>query len=236
MFVKRFGKNFGKSKLTMQDSRLDQFSGELLGAVRVSEEEVAKASSSSYLYDRVRMRIAEIGERSKQPSSVYDRLRSFNASLLSAPRFVVLSSALAILLVLAAGLFVLFSGPRSTEFGDSMVKAIEPSSPVEQNLEQNREQNTVATVNVANDQPHRAIRLRRQLESRGNEIATDFLPLTFVDDSSTPQNGHIVRMKVSRSALIAFGVPMNMERAGELITADVMIGDDGLARAIRFVQ
>jgi hypothetical protein len=60
--------------------------------------------------------------------------------------------------------------------------------------------------------------------------------LTFDDEASAQQTGHIVRMKVPRSALIAFGVPMNMERAGELITADVMIGDDGLARAIRFVQ
>jgi len=45
-----------------------------------------------------------------------------------------------------------------------------------------------------------------------------------------------VRVQVLRSALIAFGVPMNMERAGELITADVVVGEDGLARAIRFVQ
>jgi hypothetical protein len=29
---------------------------------------------------------------------------------------------------------------------------------------------------------------------------------------------------------------MNVERAGELVKADVVIGDDGLARAIRFIQ
>jgi hypothetical protein len=43
-------------------------------------------------------------------------------------------------------------------------------------------------------------------------------------------------MNVPRSALIAMGFPMNVDRAGELVKADVFVGDDGLARAIRFVQ
>ena len=33
-----------------------------------------------------------------------------------------------------------------------------------------------------------------------------------------------------------FGLPMNMDRANERIKADVVVGNDGLARAIRFVR
>ena len=39
-----------------------------------------------------------------------------------------------------------------------------------------------------------------------------------------------------RFALARFGMPMNMDRADETIKADVLLGADGLARAIRFVK
>ena len=45
-----------------------------------------------------------------------------------------------------------------------------------------------------------------------------------------------MRVELPRSALMSFGLPMNMERAGERIKADVVVGEDGLARAIRFVR
>ena len=38
------------------------------------------------------------------------------------------------------------------------------------------------------------------------------------------------------SALATFGIPMNEERAEEAIRADVLLGEDGLARAVRFVK
>ncbi len=70
--------------------------------------------------------------------------------------------------------------------------------------------------------------------------ATEFLPLTFVPEGKAEEkageNRQIVRMTLPRTALLAFGVPMNMERAGELVTADVMFGEDGVAHAIRFVH
>jgi len=45
-----------------------------------------------------------------------------------------------------------------------------------------------------------------------------------------------VRVKLPRSALLVFGLPMNEERALEQVQADVMLSNDGLLRAIRFVQ
>jgi hypothetical protein len=39
-----------------------------------------------------------------------------------------------------------------------------------------------------------------------------------------------------RSALASLGLPMNVERANERVKADVLLGHDGLARAIRFVR
>jgi hypothetical protein len=67
------------------------------------------------------------------------------------------------------------------------------------------------------------------------EITTDFFPLI---NRGTGQldSGQIVRVELPRSALMAFGLPMNMDRAEERIKADVVVGNDGLARAIRFVR
>jgi len=48
--------------------------------------------------------------------------------------------------------------------------------------------------------------------------------------------GQVMRVELPRSALMSFGLPMDMERAAERIKADVVVGNDGLARAIRFVR
>ena len=44
------------------------------------------------------------------------------------------------------------------------------------------------------------------------------------------------RVELPRSSLASFGLPVNLERAGERIKADVVVGNDGMARAIRFVR
>jgi len=69
-----------------------------------------------------------------------------------------------------------------------------------------------------------------------SEIVTDFLPLTYGDNLPPLDSGRVVRVKMPRSALVSFGLPMNLERASEPIKADVLLGEDGLARAIRFVR
>lgn len=69
-----------------------------------------------------------------------------------------------------------------------------------------------------------------------NEIATDFVPLGDMNAAMLQDGGQIVRVKLHRSALVKFGIPVNMERYNENVKADVLIGVDGLARAIRFVQ
>jgi hypothetical protein len=48
--------------------------------------------------------------------------------------------------------------------------------------------------------------------------------------------GQIVRVELPRSALANFGLPVNMDRYNEKVKADVLLGVDGMAHAIRFVQ
>jgi anti-sigma factor RsiW len=74
---------------------------------------------------------------------------------------------------------------------------------------------------------------RRPVE---REIATEFLPVA-VDDGWTPlDGGRLVRVKLPRSALGVFGLPVSEERGPERVQADVMLSNDGVLRAIRFVR
>jgi hypothetical protein len=69
-----------------------------------------------------------------------------------------------------------------------------------------------------------------------NEIATDFIPLSYMSAASLQDGGQIVRVQLPRAALANFGLPVNMDRYNEKVKADVLFGVDGRARAIRFVQ
>jgi hypothetical protein len=68
------------------------------------------------------------------------------------------------------------------------------------------------------------------------EIATEFLPVA-ADDGWTPlDGGRLMRVKLPRSALGVVGLPVDEERAPERVQADVVLSNDGLLRAIRFVR
>lgn len=86
--------------------------------------------------------------------------------------------------------------------------------------------------------PVRAARAERASReaARDDEIATGFIPLVQEARLAEMDGGHMVRVELPRSALVRFGLPMNVERASERVTADVLLGEDGIARAIRFVR
>jgi len=67
------------------------------------------------------------------------------------------------------------------------------------------------------------------------ELVTEFFPLGY---SNVPaRGGYVLRMQVPRSALASFDVaPIAGETGSPNVLADVVIGDDGLARAVRFVR
>jgi hypothetical protein len=63
-----------------------------------------------------------------------------------------------------------------------------------------------------------------------------FYPLFYGDDLSTVESGVIVRVRLSRSALASLGMPVTEERRAERIEAELLVSEDGLARAIHFLE
>jgi len=68
------------------------------------------------------------------------------------------------------------------------------------------------------------------------EVSTEFLPVIQGDAWTPLDGGRLVRVGLPRSAMTAFGLPVDEGRAPERVQADVMLSDDGLLRAIRFVK
>jgi hypothetical protein len=71
---------------------------------------------------------------------------------------------------------------------------------------------------------------------RAQEVATEFIPLVQAGPFAEAEGGHLVRVELPRSALASFGLPVNAEAQGGRVKADVLMGEDGVARAIRFVR
>ncbi len=69
-----------------------------------------------------------------------------------------------------------------------------------------------------------------------SEIVTDFIQLTDSGGFVAGEGAHLIRVELPRTALVRFGLPLNAERVGGRVKADVLIGEDGMARAIRFVR
>jgi hypothetical protein len=68
------------------------------------------------------------------------------------------------------------------------------------------------------------------------ETTTDYFALTDEDDLRSLDSAQIVRVELPASALIAAGFGADPENDAETVKADILLGQDGLARAIRFVR
>ncbi len=64
----------------------------------------------------------------------------------------------------------------------------------------------------------------------------EYVPLTYLAKTTAIDSGTIVRVRLSRSALVSLGLPVNLENTSDSVSAEVVMGDDGVARAIRLVQ
>jgi hypothetical protein len=68
------------------------------------------------------------------------------------------------------------------------------------------------------------------------EVMTEFMLLGDLSLANLQEGAQLVRVEMPRYAMARLGLPVNMERYDERVKADVWLGADGMARAIRFVQ
>lgn len=222
----------------LPSERLEDVRQEIWQAVKVSEEEVAAAADSPDLYGRLQSRIA--AERRERRAVAQPPLSIIPAWLGAggSRRWTLVAAAALLLLAATSYRWLLKPVPAPPP----AVQLVPTATPPRQDSQPATPRPVVPKMSgevaqqATSPQPRHVARRHLRVDRPAEEVATDFLPLTYLADAPAPESGHLVRVKVPRSALASFGVPMNAERAGEMVQADVVIGDDGLARAIRFIQ
>lgn len=85
-------------------------------------------------------------------------------------------------------------------------------------------------------QQARRARPRRVRAPEQREVATDFLPLPYGAPMDPDESATVVRVSLPPSAMTSLGLPVQDPAPGFRINADVVLGRDGLAKAIRFVR
>lgn len=76
----------------------------------------------------------------------------------------------------------------------------------------------------------------RKIRASSQQAAMSFYRLPQADELPPVENATVVRVQLPMSSLRLIGFPVNEERAAERVQADVLVGQDGLARGVRFVQ
>jgi hypothetical protein len=124
---------------------------------------------------------------------------------------------------IAAGIGVLmWVRPAPPKSAPAVARVSVPASP--QPLE---------TVVVPAVQKSHAIRTVRARPARA---ALSFYALPSASELPPAENAMVVRVQLPMSSLRLMGLLVSEESSAERIQADVLVGQDGLARGVRFVQ
>ncbi len=66
------------------------------------------------------------------------------------------------------------------------------------------------------------------------EVVTDFFPL--MNPAPSFERGQMLRVQLPAAAMQTVGLPVREEHLNDLVQADVLVGEEGMPRAIRFVR
>lgn len=76
-----------------------------------------------------------------------------------------------------------------------------------------------------------------QQASFRQEQTKEFYPVTYTGDGGeSARGGRVIRVDVPRSTLFAMGMDLPLENESPTVKADLLIGPDGVTRAIRLVE
>jgi hypothetical protein len=74
-----------------------------------------------------------------------------------------------------------------------------------------------------------------QVDEDSYGAESDFIPVPNAARIEPNEDVHLVRVEATRSAMMALGIVVGAENASDTVVADVVLGSDGMARAVRLV-
>jgi hypothetical protein len=220
-----------KHQAQREEEAFGKFCREVVSAARADEDVINAAADSAFLFQRVRARLAT---EAASPAGLGQRASLFAGAQVS--KWAMAATAVAMVIALLA----LTRSARQTTPDPPAPMIAEtpagtPSLPVHVGPVPPQEPpKAIAKAANANGTSH-SVR-RKAVKGEEEELATEYVPLTYAAYADETYGGHVVRVQVPRAALLTLGVPIGAEPSTELVKADVIVGDDGLARAIRLVR
>jgi hypothetical protein len=82
----------------------------------------------------------------------------------------------------------------------------------------------------------RVVKVRPPPVEQAPEVATDFFEIPYAEPLRPEERADVFRIEIPRANMAVFGLPVAGGRLDSSVTADVLIGEDGVMRAIRFIR
>jgi hypothetical protein len=162
---------------------------------------------------------------------------------------VAMAAAAIIVIALTSIIVIAIRLQRARDFAKADVPKSAPSNvnapAISQSPEAGSKEDRRQDKILAKGSTHKEKAVPRRVKNGRNQeaVATNnsdptegFISLTQGAEYMPLESGQIVKVEVPRAALLAIGLPVNAQRAGESIKAELLVGQDGIARAIRFLQ
>src|SRR5215469_3887617 len=138
-------------------------------------------------------------------------------------RRLVWESAVGAFAVAAAVVTLFLSGPAPKR-SNAVAQAIQPAAPdIHQAIAEPQQQDS--------DLPQ-----TRFAVVRTDDVAPSFYPLPEAADLPAIETAMVVRVEMPASSLQFMGVPLGEDVSADPVEADVLLGQDGLARGVRLIQ
>ncbi len=207
--------------------------------------EFAEATVDGHASPRVKTRLrAAVAERKRTPATPVKPAPAMTVSPSSRSNWALAAAVMIMLLAIPAAVWrhsTRSNGKHAGEENGPLPTKTEPRQMPKLEPAGLENQSYLMAGNAGSEKtgsPRRRVLQRRKTlaASPADEYATEFIPLTMTADPKAIENGTLVRLEVSRAKLIAMGLPIQIEGGREQVNAEVMMGDNGVAYAIRVVR
>ncbi|MBP6003226.1 MAG: hypothetical protein KA746_07315 [Pyrinomonadaceae bacterium] len=224
-------------KRQLSDEEFESILRTLITDASVDESMVDEVADSPALWWSVQREINKQKDRATSPWPPVSVLRRW--LMFGVPTFAAVA--------LVAGIFI-FRGLPTTESASVLTETAPtttmtpaPAVPTDSTTEISvvaapakaeapRDKTTKAAVKTTERRGARAVTATAMEKAA---IKTDFIALSY---ARNPESGQLVRVKVPSSMMVTLGLVASVEKPNDLVDAEVVVGDDGLTRAIRFIR
>jgi hypothetical protein len=223
----------------INNQEIDAIGKQLFAASRLTEAEIDRIASVPDLFDGVRSRIAR-----QEPTAVRR-----SPELQSIPRLAVGASFALVLVLLGFAIYLQQNQPAHVITNVPVEKpgearALTPQVRIVKGFTQARatfldEANTPDTprYDQAIQRETRRPQPRAERASFVEPQENHFVAVTYVGEGAeSTRGGRVVRVDVPRSTLFAMGFNVSLENDSPTVKADLLIGPDGVTRAVRLVE